>query len=169
MLIALLVGAGVYYFQEYHYYEDATPVSGAAVELTSLVSGTPEQILAEDVQAIDANSSPIRYRACFTTSMSDALLSETYVAYDAAEPRNAPVWFECFDAAQIGEDLENGQALPFLGTENITYGIDRVVAVYPDGRGYVWHQINRCGAAKFDGKDLPDGCPPPPASTPTKD
>ena len=50
----------------------------------------------------------------------------------------------------------------WLGTADITYGIDRVIALDADGRGYVWHQINPCGEVVFDGKPAPEGCPPKP-------
>ncbi len=90
------------------------------------------------------------------------MLTETYVIYDDAVPLNAPGWFDCFDAAEIGAALENGEALAFLGTENISYGIDRIVAVLPDGRGFAWHEINTCGKLAFDGEDLPATCPPKP-------
>ena len=49
-----------------------------------------------------------------------------------------------------------------MGVENISYGIDQVVAVFPDGRGYVWHQINPCGSVVFNGDPAPAGCPPVP-------
>ena len=74
--------------------------------------------------------------------MSQSLLSETYVSYDAAVPLIGPSWFSCFDAKIIGADLEAGIALPFLSQADIANGVDRVVAVYPDGRAYIWHQLN---------------------------
>jgi len=40
--------------------------------------------------------------------------------------------------------------------------VDRVLAIYPDGRGYAWHQINRCGKIVFDGQPAPADCPSPP-------
>ena len=156
-MIAVLMGVGIYYAQVYGYYDT---VEGAEVQMVSLVTGEPEVIVADDVQAIDADSSPIRYRACFTTEMSQALLTETYEIYEGAEPLIAPGWFDCFDAVALGEALEDGRALAFLGQSNVTFGIDRVVAVDADGRGYVWHQINECGREVFDGRAAPDGCPP---------
>ena len=74
--------------------------------------------------------------------MSLAMMTETYEPYEAAEPLVAPSWFECFNAMAIGEALESGEALAFLGAKNIEHGVDRVVAVFGDGRGYVWHQVN---------------------------
>ena len=113
-------------------------------------------------RAIDATSSPIRYRACFETSMSHAMLTKTYELDEQAVPLTAPGWFGCFDAAEIGAALEEGRALAFMGTANIEYGIDRVVAIHEDGRGWVWDQLNRCGEVVFDGNAAPEGCPPPP-------
>ena len=158
---SLIGGIALYYLQVYGFYE---PVVEAEVQLVSVVSDMPEPISFDNFEAIDAESSPIRYRACFTTDMSLALLTETYVGLADATPRNAPHWFDCFDAAQIGADLRT-EAIAFMGVENIEYGIDRIVAVYPDGRGYAWHQINACGEVVFDGNRPPDDCPPLPEST----
>ncbi|QIE45741.1 histidine kinase [Pseudohalocynthiibacter aestuariivivens] len=162
---ALIAGAAMYYLQVYAFYDEVAADGRTDVQITSLITGVPEPVLYDGFHAIDASSSPIRYRACFTTSMSHAMLTETFVLYDKAEPLVAPNWFDCFDAKALGTALEEGRALAFLGTENIEYGIDRIVAIDEDGRGWVWHQINRCGAIVFDGQRAPDDCPPPPAST----
>lgn len=162
VIAALIAGASIYYLQVYGFYEEVTVDGVNDVQMTSLSTGEAETILYEQFEAIDADSSPIRYRACFTTSQSLAMMTETYVEYKKAEPLNAPDWFECFVADEIGSALETGEALAFLGTENIHYGIDRVIAVFPDGRGFVWHQINHCGEVVFDGQPAPEGCPTPP-------
>lgn len=159
VICAIAAGAGVYYFQVYGYYDEVAE-TGADVVLTR-ADGMEEVIEYTEFRAIDSNSSPIRYRACFTTSVQGAAL-DMYRPYDKGEPREAPVWFDCFDADQIGEALEQGAARVFLSVENIRYGIDRVAAIFPDGRGYVWHQINDCGEVVFDGLPAPEGCPPPP-------
>ena len=90
------------------------------------------------------------------------MLTETYVTHDAAVPLTGPKWFDCYDAETIGADLEAGTAIAFLSEFNITYGIDRVIAVYDDGRAYIWHQLNHCGEKVFDGQPAPDDCPPAP-------
>lgn len=162
---AILAGALMYYLQVYGFYEEVTPTGVEDVQLTSLTTGLPEPILSENFKAIDASSSPLRYRACFETTMSQAMLTETYVPYDNPIPNVAPGWFDCFDAQAIGAALEEGQATAFLGTANIDYGFDRVVAIYPDGQGFVWHQMNVCGEEVFDGNPPPPGCPPPPERT----
>ena len=156
---ALLAGGAMYYLQVYAFYEEVS-AQGEDIRIVSLMSGEPEPILFENFQAIDGSSSPIRYRACFTTEMSHALLSETYVAFDNAEPRNAPGWFDCFDAEAIGAELEAGTALTFLSQKNFAYGVDRVVAITEDGRGYVWHELNDCGAKAYDGSPTGEACPP---------
>ena len=156
LIAAIAMGGGAYYATVYGYYDD---VDVASVELTSLVSGEPEQIIFDEFDAIDANSSPIRYRACFTTPMSTALLTETYETFDGAEPLNAPGWFDCFDAPSIADALADGSATAFTGQRNIQYGVDRVVAIFDDGRGYVWQQINDCGDKLYDGSPKGDECP----------
>ena len=66
----------------------------------------------------------------------------TYAAYEKPTPLIGPSWFDCFDAGTLTEDLEGGAAAAFLGQRNIKPGVDRVVAVYPDGRGFAWNQLN---------------------------
>ena len=158
---ALIAGIAMYYLQVYAFYEEVS-AEVEDVQLTNLVTGEPEPILFENFKGIDSDSSPIRYRGCFDVAGSLAMLTETYVIYDDAEPLVAPGWFDCFDAERIGSDLETGEAVAFLGQENVQYGIDRVVAVYPDGRAFAWHQINRCGEVVFDGDPAPEDCPTPP-------
>lgn len=161
--MALIAGIALYYLQVYAYY-DEVQASPTEVQLTSVSSGVAEPIPFDNFEGIDSDSSPIRFRACFATPLSQAMLTETFEIYDNAEPLVAPDWFACFNAEQIGADLANGDAIAFLGTENIHYGIDRIIAVYSDGRGYAWHQINECGEVVFDGNPAPENCPPAPES-----
>ena len=158
LVSALAAGIFLYYFQVIAFYDEVTAPD---VVLTT-VADVPEPIPADDVRAIDSDSSPIRYRACFTTPLSLATLTETYAIYPDAEPLNAPGWFDCYNAQAIGAALEDGTAVAFLSVRDITWGVDRVAAVLPDGRGFVWHQINRCGSEVFDGNPVPEGCPPRP-------
>lgn len=142
VLSGAIAGAAMWWLQVYAFYEDAAFVPGQEILLTTIESGQPEAIIAEDVIGIDATSSPIRFRACFHTPMSQAMLTETYKIYDKPEPLTAPGWFDCFDAEAIGAALEKGEAIAFLGQSDIHPGVDRVVAVFPDGRAYAWHQLN---------------------------
>ena len=142
VVIALVAGIAMYWLQEYAYYTEAAFRPGAEILLTPIEGGTPEPILAEAVQGIDATSSPLRFRACFHTPMSQAMLTETYKVYETPTPLNGPSWFDCFDAAAIGAALQSGEAIAFLSQANIAPSIDRVVAVFPDGRAYAWHQLS---------------------------
>lgn len=142
VLPALLVGGGVWYAQEYGYYQTvAADASAAEIRLVSLTSGAGEEIAAENFSGIDADSSPLRFRGCFRTDISLATATETYRVYPGATPLNAPVWFDCFDAARIGADLGSGAAVAFLSEPGIHPGVDRVVAIYPDGRAFAWNQL----------------------------
>ncbi len=141
VVTALVAGVAMYWLQVYAFYEPVAFTPGDEIRLTPIESGVPEAILAEDVQGIDGTSSPLRFRACFTTPLTQAMLTETYRNYPAAVPTIAPPWFDCFDANAIGTALEKGEALAFLSQESIAPKIDRVVAVFPDGRAYAWHQV----------------------------
>lgn len=142
VITSLVAGAAMYYLQVYAYYTEASFTPGEEILLTPIESDTPEPILAEAITGIDADSSPLRFRACFKTPMTQAMLSETYRAYDGAEPLIAPSWFDCFDASEIGAALEKGEALAFLSQAAVAPDVDRVVAVFADGRAYAWHQLN---------------------------
>jgi hypothetical protein len=107
-----------------------------------LTGDQPEAIVVNGIEGIDADSSPIKFRACFTTPLSLAMLTETYRDYVGAEPLVAPRGFDCFDAEAIGKALETGEALAFLSEPDIHPGVDRVVAVFGDGRAYAWQQLN---------------------------
>ena len=153
VISGLIAGTLMYWLQVYAFYEPVSFQPGHEIRLTPISSDMPEVIVADNVTGIDATSSPLRFRACFTTPLSQAMLTETYVVYERAEPLVAPGWFECFDAARIGKALETGEAIAFLSEKNINSktgaggvvqpsGIDRVVAVMPDGHAYAWHQLN---------------------------
>jgi len=141
VFVALATGIAVYWLQEYAYYHEAAFNPGAEILLTPIESDQPEVILAQNVQGIDAESSPLRFRACFETPLTQGMLTETYRAYEGAEPLNAPSWFDCFDAAAIGAALESGEALAFLSQEGIAPDVDRVVAGFADGQAYAWQQF----------------------------
>ena len=171
---ALVFGAVLWYFQNYAYYyalpaPDAVQTSASQpmkgevdLRLTRLRDAMPEAITVSGFQGIDADTSPLKFKACFTFGRSIPMMTETYVIYEDPTPLKAPVWFDCFDSAKLTQDLEAGTALAFLGQADIQYGVDRVIAVYDDGRAYAWNQINACGEAVYAGEKLPANCPQPP-------
>ncbi len=138
---ALLIGAAIWYLQVYAYYSPVT-LADAPVTLVPLGKQTPERIVAENFEAIDAASSPLRFRSCFTTPLSLGLLTETYRVVGRPTPLVAPGWFTCFDAGAIGAALDTGEAIAFLSEANLAPGVDRVIAVFPDGRAYGWNELN---------------------------
>lgn len=142
VLVAALGGGFLWYTAERAFYETVAFRPGEEIRLVPLVGDQPEPIVVQGIEGIDASSSPIKFRACFTTPLSLAMLSETYRSYEGAEPLIAPSGFDCFDAAAIGQALETGEALAFLFEPEIHKGVDRVVAVFADGRAYAWHQLN---------------------------
>jgi hypothetical protein len=160
VVLGLAAGAAMYWLQVYAYYDEVRLASdGGDVTLRATkADGTVQELQVSEFRAIDSDSSPIRFRACFLTSASQSGLA----LYPKATPLVAPGWFDCFDAATIGADLAAGRAVAVLGEENVSYGIDRILALYPDGRAFAWHQINACGEVVFDGDPPPEGCPPVP-------
>jgi len=162
---ALLGGALMYYQLTYAGYAELSAEDVGEIQLISVTTGEPEAMVLENVSGIDTVKDGVRlsgavsYRACFTSLQSQAMLSESYVIMEEAVPLTAPSWYDCFDARQIGEALERGEAVAFMSVPNITYGVDRVVVVMPDGAGFAWHQLNACGEAVFAGDDAPEGCP----------
>jgi len=145
VLSALIAGGALWYLQEYGYYS-AVPASAPAAQITLTgLDGAPAPLVTEGFRGIDADSSPLRFRACFTTPVSLATLTETFRIYDRPTPLVGPGWFDCFDAGRLTEDLGRGTAVAFLSQAGIHPGVDRVVAVYPDGRAYAWHQLDGGG------------------------
>ncbi len=142
VLTGLVAGIAMYWLQVYAFYTPVSFTPGTEITLVPIEGAMPEAIVVENIEGIDADSSPLRFRACFTTPLTQATLTETYQLYDAPTPLTAPGWFDCFDADAIGEALERGEALAFLSQSNIAKGVDRVVAVFPDGRAFAWHQLN---------------------------
>ena len=164
VIVAVIAGGSLYYLQVYAYY-DKVPATGAQdVVMIAQGSDTPEPVPHSAFQAIDSESSPIRYRACFTTSLTQDLARARYVAAPNITPRNAPGWFDCFDAAAIGAELLAGTAVSYLGEKNIAYGVDRIVVITDDGRGFVWHELNDCGEKAYDGTVVGEECPPRPGT-----
>lgn len=139
--VTLVFGAALWWANTRAYYEP--------LEVVEVSVQRPDgTLLALDItqaEGIDATTSPLRFRACFTLT-EDALLTEgpltEALVYDDPTPLIAPRWFDCFDATTIGEALEAGAAVAYLGQRNAARGVDRVVAIFPDGRGYAWTQLN---------------------------
>jgi hypothetical protein len=152
----LIAGVAMVYLQLFAFYDRPGPVP---MTLTR-IDGAVVEIPAEDMDTIDSASSPIRFRACFTSPLTVTQLADLYEPFPDPEPLVAPFWFSCFDARAIAADLETGAATAFLSEKNFRFGVDRVVAVTDDGRAFAWHQLNNCGRTAYDGSPVGEACPP---------
>lgn len=162
ILCAAFAGGGLYYLQIYGFYEEVAATDGPDVLLVETASNQRHPIAYEGFRAVDADSSPIRFRGCFTTTEPLESLRANYADAGPVTPRNAPGWFDCFDARAIAEELEAGTARAFLGQKNVHYGVDRIVAITANGNGYIWHELNDCGQKSYDGTVVGEDCPPRP-------
>ncbi len=131
MGVALVIfGAALWWFQTRAYYAELPPqatvdVAGRAVPVS-------------DFRGIDAASSPIKLRACFRVApeaLAEAPPAETPV------PLVAPGWFECFDAGALTAALAAGRASAVVAAEGEFADTQRLIAVYPDGRAFMWRQM----------------------------
>tara|TARA_B100001057_G_scaffold476828_1_gene545314 strand:+ start:713 stop:1174 length:462 start_codon:yes stop_codon:yes gene_type:complete len=124
-------GFFVYYFQVFSYY--------SKVEGLDYIFVDGKKINVEQYYGLDSSISGLKLRGCFKVNIEDF---KTFKKYKKATPLQAPFWFNCFDNEKIQKSLENNDASAFLAEENELDGIDRIVAIYSDGRGYQWRQLN---------------------------
>ena len=122
--------AALVYYQFYAFYErtDRHP---------PLVIGG-EKVALDGYEGIAAVSSPLKLRGCFQVDPS--AVAALPVAEDPT-PLTPPPWFRCFDAEAIQKAINAGEAEAFLVAAESPEGFDVMLAVYPDGRGYLWRQL----------------------------
>lgn len=148
-------GVALWWFQTRAYYETVEGVD--AVE----IMGSDLPVV--EFRGIDAPTSPLKLRACFRVRDGVAPDAVQHVAEaESATPLVAPGWFDCFDAEAIEAGIAEGSIRAVMAARDEPWGFDRIVAVDPIGRGWMWRQMNACGRAKFEGDPLPEGCPPAP-------
>ncbi len=141
--VTTIFGIALWWFVNYAFYEELDDVVLLVQRGDGQAFEVPLDPAENQVSGINAESSPLRFRACFTLDPveASALLSQAFL-YEDPTPLGAPGWFDCFDAVAIGTALEAGEAQAFLIQRDITRGVDRVGALFPDGRGFMWHQLN---------------------------
>ena len=129
----VLFTAALWYFQNHAFYEE--------LPLQPLVMNGREYPV-ESWQGIDAATSPLKRRVCLTVASATAgQIRDDLPKRAEGEPLVAPYWFECFDAKTLARDLAAGEAgLYMIGASGFD-GIDEVLALYPDGRGFIWRQL----------------------------
>ncbi len=138
---ALTAGAVLWHrqvFVEYSRFEGSWNGFGTVLKLAGSGNGIP----LSGIEGIQGPSSPLKFRACFRTDPASVPKPAGATSYRNPTPLTVPDWFDCFDAAELGADLEAGRAQAFLVQAEIADGIDLVAAFYPDGRGFAWRQVN---------------------------
>jgi hypothetical protein len=131
LVFVAIFAAALIYFQFFAFYQRAAAPDALAVRDVPLA--------VSDWQGIDAESSPLKLRGCFTTDRES--LAGLEPAQDAT-PLVAPFWFGCFDAGELTEDLAEGRAVAYPVARDEPEGFDIMLAVYDDGRAYLWRQLN---------------------------
>lgn len=136
--ITAIFAAGMWYAQTRAYYRT---VDQAALAVTT-PAGDLLPLVHSAFQGVDADTSPLRFRACFTLGGAGLTTVARAATHPDPEPLVAPAWFECYDAREISEAIASGEARAVISVHEIARGVDRVLAVFPDGRGFGWHQLN---------------------------
>ena len=136
---AALFGVGMWYAQVYAYYEEVTDISEVTIG--------NETFAVSEYNGINAPTSPLKMRGCFTLADPKGAIVAGHRAEDAV-PIKPPYWFECFDTKQIQSDIESGEAVPIMAGLDEGDGADLYMAIYPDGRAYRWRQPN----GKYEGR-----------------
>jgi hypothetical protein len=123
--------AAFVWFQFFAYYQRHRDVGALAIAGESLpVAG---------YDGIDAATSPLKLRGCFR--IDPAAVAALAPAADAT-PLTAPFWFRCFSARRLTRVLAAGAATAYRIAHDEPPGFDLMLAVYPDGRGFTWRQLN---------------------------
>ena len=134
IVFAAIFGAALWWFQTQAFYE--TQPEEPAVEIAG------ESFAVSNYEAIDADTSPLKIRACFTLDPASQTAIGLLPSAEEATPLIAPEWFTCYDGERLTRDLQTGVARAVLAEHDAPRGFDRFVAVYPDGRAFMWRQNN---------------------------
>ncbi|HVH03383.1 MAG TPA: DUF6446 family protein [Amaricoccus sp.] len=126
--------AGLIWTQYFAYYERQKGVG------TLAIAGAVVPVA--DYDGIDSASSPLKLRGCLEIDPARVARLAPPPAPQAT-PLNPPFWFRCFDAGRLTDDLASGAARAYDIGRDQPEGFDLMLAVYPDGRAYVWRQLNQ--------------------------
>ncbi len=129
---SIFFGILFYYFQTYAYYQEVSGVENILV--------SDKRIKVWNYQGIRADTSALKMRSCFKVQTS---AFRALAPAENPQPLNAPFWFSCFNSKDLQNAIDDGSARAYLAKENEVEGIDRLVVIYPDGRGYEWRQLNK--------------------------
>ena len=123
----------LFYFQNFAYYERLQVKNSLLIE--------KEMVEVTDYSGITASSSGLKLRECFKI-VDLSFDTQVLTVYQKPTPLNAPFWFGCFNAKLLSKDLNANKAVAFLSKKEEFDGIDKVIALYPDGTGFQWRQLN---------------------------
>ena len=129
---SLFFGIIFFYFQSYAYYQEFSGVVKIEVQ--------NRKIDVENYLGIKAKTSALKMRSCFVVKPSafrNLSLAEN------PQPLKAPFWFDCFNSKDLQQAIDDKRAKAYLAKENEADGIDRLVVIFPNGRGYEWRQLNK--------------------------
>ena len=121
----------LYYFQVFAFYNK--------VDSLKYIKVLDRNVPIQNYRGIDSVTSGLKLRGCFWVDPKE-FSGIPYLV--KATPLAAPFWFHCFDYIKIQEAINSGTAKAFLVSENEKDGIDRVVAIYPNGNAFQWRQLN---------------------------
>jgi len=129
----IIFAVALWYFQTRAFYHD--------LPRAPLVIGATEYPVTE-WQGIDADTSPLMRRVCLKVAPETArqIAADQKPRADA-EPLTGPGWFGCFEARALAQDLESGRAAAYSPGPSPFEGVDDFLALYPDGRAYLWRQL----------------------------
>ncbi len=132
-LLIFTIGFSIalYYFQVFAFYTMANGLT--SIEVFGRL------VTVQNYRGIDSVTSGLKLRGCFSVDIDEF---SQFQELEKATPLAAPFWFSCFDHKNIQEAIDSGNAKAFLVSENEKDGIDRVVAIYPNGSAFQWRQLN---------------------------
>jgi len=131
VVFTIIFAAVLWYAQFYAYYNEVNGLESVTVE--------GREIAVQGYKGLDGESSGLKLRGCFTVDLADF---EGVTLAENPRPTTPPDWFECFEVVQLTADVESGAATSYMAAQNGQDELDRIIAVYPDGRAYMWRQLN---------------------------
>ena len=91
VVCGLVGGVTMYYLQVYAYYEEVAANGTSDVVLVEKSTKQSAPIVYSNFKGIDAQSSPIRYRACFTTQVALDELKKAFTTFLKGSPGRGPL------------------------------------------------------------------------------
>ena len=127
-----IFGVIFFYFQTFAYYK--------TVNMKQEIQVNKKIIKVNEYVGIRSDISKLKLRGCFQVNPTHL---DNFDTSNNASPLSAPFWFNCFDYKSIQSDIDKGLLKAYLAAENEAPGIDRYIAVYENGIGFEWRQLNK--------------------------